>query len=101
MRPAPAPRNAKARPHGREGRGGPIPVDLELREQLEERLRFERLLADLSADFVNVAADLFDAQIERALERLVDFLGVERSSFGQISEDHSAILVTHSYVVPG
>ena len=80
---------------------GQIPVDLDLREQPEERLRFERLLTDLSATFVNVAADLVDAQIEQALERLVDFLGVERSSFGQISEDNKAILVTHSFVVPG
>src|SRR3954451_7690897 len=101
MRPAPAPLNANARPPGREGCGGPIPDDLDLREQLEERIRFERLLADLSASFVNVAADLVDAQIERALERLVEFLGVERSSFGQISEDREAMLVTHSFVVPG
>ena len=101
MRPAPAPLNAKARPPGREGCEGQIPVDLDLREQLEERLRFERLLADLSASFVNVAADPVDAQIEQALERLVDFLGVERSGFGQISEDDKAILVTHSFVVPG
>src|SRR3954471_12241954 len=101
MRPAPAPRNDKARSPGRGGCGGQIPDDFDLREQLEERLRFERLLADLSASFVNVAADSVDAQIEQALEQLVDFLGVERSSFGQISEDDTALLVTHSFVVPG
>src|SRR5438067_1707751 len=101
MRPVPAPLYAKARPPGREERQGQIPVDLDLREQLEERLRFERLLTDLSATFVNVATDLVDAQIEQALKRLVDFLGVERSSFGQISEDNKAILVTHSFVAPG
>src|SRR3954451_14563383 len=101
MRPAPAPLNANARPPGREGCGGPIPDDLDLREQLEERIRFARLLADLSASFVNTAADLVDAQIERALERLVGFLGVERSSFGQVSGDGKAILVTHSFVEPG
>ena len=77
MRPVPAPRN------------------------YEDRLRFERLLTDLSATFVNVAADLVDAQIERALERLVDYLGVERSSFGQSSEDDKGLLVTHSFVVRG
>ena len=101
MRPVPAPLNAKARPPGREERQGQLPVDLDLREQPEERLRFERLLTDLSATFVNVAADLVDAQIEQALERLVDFLGVERGSFGQISEDNKGILATHSFVVPG
>jgi signal transduction histidine kinase len=72
-----------------------------LREQLEERIRFERLLADLSADFVHVAADSVDDRIEQVLERLVHFLGVERSSFGQITEDRKATLITHSFVVPG
>src|SRR4051795_11652751 len=98
MRPAPAPLHDKARPRDREG---PDALDLGLREELEERLRFERLLTDLSATFVNVAADLVDAQIAQALERLVDFLRIERSSFGQISEDNRAILVTHSFVAPG
>ncbi|MDG3002550.1 GAF domain-containing sensor histidine kinase [Paludisphaera mucosa] len=73
------------------------PADRDLRD----RLSFERLLTDLSATFVNVAADLVDAQIEQALERLVDFLGVERSSFAQISEEGEAILITHSFVLPG
>ena len=101
MRPGPAPLKDKARLPGREECDGQLPVDLELPEQLEERLRFERLLTDLSATFVNVAADLVDAQIEQALEQLVDFLGVERGSFGQISEDNKGILATHSFVVPG
>ncbi len=78
-----------------------IPVDLDLTEQPDERLRFEWLLTNLSATFVNVAADRVDAQIEQALERLVEFLGVERSSFGQMSADNKAILVTHSFVAGG
>jgi signal transduction histidine kinase len=101
MRPVAASLHAKARPPGREGRQALIPVDLELPEQLEERLQFERMLTDLSATFVNVAADLVDAQIEQALEQLVNFLGVERGGFGQMSEDNTGILATHSFVVPG
>ena len=101
MRRVPAPLNDDVRPTGRAACDGQLAGDVDVREQLEERLRFERLLADLSAEFVNVAADLVDAQIEHALERLVDFLGVERGSFGQISEDDKGILATHSFVVPG
>src|SRR5712671_4405276 len=101
MRPVPAPPKDEARPAGREAREGPLPVDLDVRERLEERLRFERLLTDLSATFVNVAADLVDAQIQQSLERLVGLLGVERSGFAQVSEDNKDILVTHSFVVPG
>ena len=101
MRTAPTPLHARARPPDREQGKGPLPVDLNLSEQPDERLRFERLLTDLSATFVNVAADLVDAQIERALEHLVDFLGVERGGFGQVTEDNRGILATHSFVVPG
>src|SRR4051794_39427094 len=101
MRPVTAPPDARARQGDHRECEGQVPADLDLREQLEERLRFERLLTDLSATFVNVAADLVDAQIEQALERLVDFLGVERSSFGQFSVDNKAILITHSFVAPG
>jgi two-component system, NarL family, sensor kinase len=100
MRPGPAPLKNKARP-GSEGCAGQHPVDFDLREQLEERLRFERLLTDLSATFLNVAADSVDAQIEQALKQLVDLLGVERGSFGQLSEDRKVIFATHSFVVPG
>ena len=101
MRPAHGPLNAKSGPVARDESEGRIPVESDLREQLGARLQFERLLADLSATFVNVAADRVDAQIEEALSRLVDFLGVERSGFGQVSEDSKAILVTHSFVAPG
>ena len=101
MRPLPTPLNSRTRPPGSDECQGQVPVDLDLQGQLEERLRFERLLTDLSATFVNVAADSVDAQIEQALERLVNFLGVERSSFGQTSEDSKDIAVTHSFVVAG
>jgi two-component system, NarL family, sensor kinase len=101
MRPVSAPLHTKARPPGSEERQGQLSVDADLREQLEERLRFERLLTDLSATFVNVAAELVDAQIEHALQQFVDFLGVERGSLGQVSEDNKGILATHSFVVPG
>ncbi len=100
MRPVPAARNDNARPSAREACEAQFPVDLE-GEPPDERLRFERLLTDLSAAFINVAADLVDAQIEQALERLVDILGGERGNSGEISEGNQDILVTHSFVVPG
>src|SRR5688572_7869411 len=60
-----------------------------------ERLRFEALLVDLSAAFVNLPADAVDSQIEYALERLVRFLDVDRSSFGELSDDKRGMRVTH------
>jgi PAS domain S-box-containing protein len=68
---------------------------------LEERLRFESLLVDLSATFVNVPADRVDAQIEETQQRLVEFLGVDRTSFGEFSLAGQELRITHSYAVPG
>src|SRR5512137_809811 len=52
----------------------------------EERLKFEMLIADLSAGFVNVAADQVAAEIHDALRRLVEALDLDRSSLWQVPE---------------
>src|SRR5438876_4953494 len=70
-------------------------------ERLDERLRFESLLSRLSATFINLPADDVDSQIERGLQQIVEFLGIERSSLAQFSEDGSELMVTHSYTIPG
>jgi PAS domain S-box-containing protein len=68
---------------------------------VSQRLRFESLLARLSADFIHLPPDKVDGQIEHALRQLAEFLQVERCGLGQFSEDGSALLVTHSYAIPG
>src|SRR5207247_930155 len=85
--------------HGRSFRNGDDgPRLLEL---LNERLRFETLLARLSATFIHMPAEDVDGQIERGLRQIVEFLDIERSSLGQFSEDGSELLVNDSYTVPG
>lgn len=49
----------------------------------EERLRFETLLSELSAGLIHLAAADVDAAIERGLQQVVTFLGVDR---GQLDE---------------
>jgi hypothetical protein len=48
---------------------------------------FERLLTDISSRFVNAAPANVDAQITGALRTLVEFLGVDRSTLFQLSDD--------------
>jgi len=55
-----------------------------LRTELEERLRFETLLAETSARFVNLPADRIDSEIEDAQRRICEFLNLARSSLGQV-----------------
>jgi transcriptional regulator with GAF, ATPase, and Fis domain len=73
----------------------------QLLEQLEERLQFETLLSDLSARFINLPVDQVDREIEGAQQRLVEFLGLDRSTLFQLSDDGKFMAVTHSWARPG
>jgi PAS domain S-box-containing protein len=66
---------------------------------VQEHLRFEILLAELSATFVNLPADQVDAQIESAMQGLVLFLGVDRGALAEwTAQKH--LVITHSYHTP-
>src|SRR5688500_13274520 len=71
-----------------------------LRAELEDRLRFERLIADLSAEFVNPATDLIDGAIQDAQRRIVESLDLDRSSLFQFSGDDAELLFTHYWSRP-
>jgi len=66
---------------------------------IEERLRSEKLLADLSAAFVNVPPDQSDELINQSLKTLEEFLGNDRSTVIKFTADKQQALVTHSYAV--
>ncbi len=68
---------------------------------MQGRLPFEAFLADLSAAFVNVPADQLDSQITAGLRQIVEFLGIDRSGFGQLTPGENKIAITHSYQAPG
>src|SRR4051794_40533827 len=68
---------------------------------LDERLRFETLLARLAATFIHLPPEAIDGQIQFGLQQVVDFLRIERSSLGQFSEDGARLVVTHNYSAPG
>ena len=54
--------------------------------ELEERLKFETLLAETSSRFVNVPGDQVDGEIEGAQLRLCELLDLDRSTLWQASE---------------
>ncbi len=70
-------------------------------DELEERLRFETLLADLSARFINLSADHVKEAVEAMLGRIVEFLGLERATIFQVSEDETIMQVSHCWAAPG
>ena len=73
-----------------------------LRTELEERLRFETLLAETSARFVDLPAAQIDGEIEDAQRCLCEFLDLDRSTLWQASEkEPERLIMTHIYQVLG
>ena len=68
---------------------------------LNERLRFEALLSELSAVFSGLPALEIDSEITRGLRRIVDFLEVDRGSLVTFSEDRLSARTTHSWAADG
>jgi len=68
------------------------------RAEIEKRLRFETLLTDVCAQFVNVAPSDVDSKIEDAQRLICESLRINHSSVWQVSEENSDPLVmTHAY----
>jgi len=62
---------------------------------------FEALLADVAAGFVSAAAEEVDARIETALEELVLWLELDRSTLAQLDAVDGVVRVTHTWARPG
>lgn len=70
-------------------------------ESLKERLKFEALLAELSARFVNLPADRIDSEIEDAQRRICELLDFDRSTLWRVcSGDSNTLLLTNIYQPP-
>ncbi len=62
--------------------------------------RFESLLVDLSAAFVNLPAHQVDEEITRWLERIARFLDIDRSTLFQFAGGAVEFRITHSWAAP-
>ena len=71
-------------------------------EVLEERLKFEALLAEISMHFVNLPADQIDSEVEDAQRRICELLDLDRCTLWQVSEgEPGTLLLTHFHQPPG
>jgi len=72
--------------------------DTKLHAELEARLRFETLIADLSSKFVNLPAGEVDREIEDAQRRVCECLDIDLCGLWQWTEDTPRyISMTHLY----
>ncbi len=93
--------NGSIRPQAVNGNIADVSERRRLVAELEERLRFETLLSDLSAHFINLPVDDVDKEIEAVLGRIVEFLGLDRSTLFQLSWDETTLVATHCWTRPG
>jgi hypothetical protein len=70
------------------------PSQSALQAEAEARLRFEMLLADVCAQFVNLAPGDVDSKIENALHVICESLRMDHSSMWQVSEENPDLLLS-------
>ena len=68
---------------------------------LEQRLRFERLISDLSAAFTHVRGDEVDGHIQTWLGRIGEFLTLDRVSIFRYVEDIAMFQSMYHWIRPG
>jgi formate hydrogenlyase transcriptional activator len=69
-------------------------------QELEGANAFESFLASLSTRFTGLPGDRVDAEIERALRDLCEFLGTERATLLEFSVDVASLAPSHSWARP-
>jgi formate hydrogenlyase transcriptional activator len=69
----------------------------ENRLELEEQVRFEMLLAEISGRFVNLPADRVDSEIADAVRHVCECLGLDIAALWQWSYEVGSFLLTHLY----
>ncbi len=68
---------------------------------LEERLSFEKLVTNISTEFINLGPDEIDAGIQHALQAIGEFTGDDRSYVFQFSSDGTTMDNTHEWCRAG
>jgi hypothetical protein len=89
-------RRAEAALAGRRRSGSPRPD-----ANLDRPLRFEALLSEQSAAFSRVSPAALDAEIERGLRRIADYLEADQGSLAELVPASGASRITHVWVGAG
>ncbi|MBN1872790.1 MAG: GAF domain-containing protein [Anaerolineae bacterium] len=74
---------------------------MQMQIEMEERLRFESFLADLSSQFINLPVKQIDIQIIHGLKSLVHFLDVDRATIFEFTRQQTEPYLSHSYAADG
>ncbi|MBW1713357.1 MAG: PAS domain S-box protein, partial [Deltaproteobacteria bacterium] len=67
-------------------------------EQLRHRLQMETMITSISTNFINLASDAFDREINQALRRIGEFCGFDRGYVFRFSENKKRMTITHEWL---
>jgi signal transduction histidine kinase len=68
---------------------------------LQNRLTFEKIITDISTEFINLPSDQIDAGIQRALQTIGQFTGSDRCYVFLLSDDGATMHNTHEWCRAG
>ncbi|MGR8979256.1 MAG: sigma 54-interacting transcriptional regulator [Gammaproteobacteria bacterium] len=68
--------------------------------ELEKHLKFESLLAELSARFIRISLDEVDLEIQESLRRIAEILDLDHIGLGEITSDGRDFFSTYQYAKP-
>lgn len=71
------------------------------RIKLKNRYRIEKVLADISASFINVDEESIDLKLDNALQTIGEFAGVDRAYFFLFKDEGHIMDNTHEWVAHG
>ncbi|PLW96640.1 MAG: hypothetical protein C0593_11000 [Marinilabiliales bacterium] len=72
------------------------------RIELEHRINMERLLSEVSRTLVNVTIDSFEDEIHKSLQRIGEFLKLNRVGLYQFRKNNSVLSNSHEWnMIPG
>jgi diguanylate cyclase (GGDEF)-like protein len=70
-------------------------------EERKQQNQFQKMIADISLDFINASAETVDEKINRTLQAVSEFFKVERSYFLASMPDQAKASMTHEWCAAG
>jgi formate hydrogenlyase transcriptional activator len=78
-----------------------IQNSIRLKISLEERLRFEKVLSEISSEYSSLPAGDIERNIRKGLQRIADVLGANRCTLSQISKNGVGLRFLYSWWADG
>ena len=73
----------------------------EQREELQDQYQFQKTLAEISSELINLDSDNIDAKMNKALKQIGNFFGIDRSYIFKINKDGKTMSNKYEWTAAG